>query len=107
MSNFFKSDEERNLWIKLNAERIQYNSKVRLGVDRELGTIKDPTSAMFQSNNQLTYDEMTQPELRFTLEELLLPEEDLYYLAKNRSERLMWETMGQTEDTNPELFEEH
>jgi len=106
MSKFFKTDEERNLWIKLNAERIAYKSKVRHGIDKPLGKIEETYSPMSQSNNQLIYDETTQSELRFTLDELLLPEEELFHLCNNRYERILREII---DETNPadELFPEH
>jgi len=107
MGKFFRTDEERNLWIILNAERIRYKNGVILNIYMELGSITDPQSPMFQSNNQLLYDENVGGNLRFTLEELLLPEEDLFYLAKNRDERVLNELFNTTKKNDNELFEEH
>jgi hypothetical protein len=106
--NFFKSESERSLWIKLNAERLSYKTYLSGGERKEIGNINDVLSHMSQSNNQLLYDENVGGNLRFTLEELLLPEEDLFYLAKNRDERVMNELFNACKkNDNPELFPEH
>jgi hypothetical protein len=71
MGNFFKTDSERELWIKLNAEHIQYGEKVINNMDKELGDVDKPYSPMWVSKNQLEYDEANKDAPRFSLEELL------------------------------------
>jgi hypothetical protein len=85
--NFFKSDTERNLWIKLNAERIRYSNKVANRIDEEdLGDIDKPFSPMWISNNQLEFDEHEREALRFSFEELLtLSQEELFRLSVERN----------------------
>jgi hypothetical protein len=85
--NFFKSDTERQLWIKLNAERIRYDNNItnRI-VDEDLGSIDKQYSPMWISNNQLEYDEHERQALRFSFEELLtLTPQELYKLAEERN----------------------
>jgi len=81
MNKFFKSDSERDLWIKLNAERIIF-SDIMLG-----RTSRGIDVAMKISENQLKYDEEKSKEPRLSLAELLLSDEEVYYLSKNRTER--------------------
>jgi len=71
MANFFKTDDERQLWIKLNAERIQHGERIVNNRDLELGAVDKPYSPMWVSNNQLEYDEENKDALRFSFEELL------------------------------------
>lgn len=71
-SKFFDSEKDRNLWIKLNAERIQYMDFVVTNEKKDLGDINIPYSPMWISKNQLEYDEKNSNKLRFTLEEFLL-----------------------------------
>lgn len=71
--NFFKSETDRNLWIKLNAELIRYfnetyNNKPK---GEELGDVDAPYSYMSISANQLEYDEYMRDEPRISMEELL------------------------------------
>jgi len=76
----FKSDADRELWIKLNAERQIEWEKGLTYYDRTTNSYK-PTGqalhprtmdeAMEISRNQCKYDE-EHGELRFTMEELLL-----------------------------------
>ena len=85
--NFFKNENERLLWIKLNAERIQYSLKVTNNVDKELGEIGERWSCMQISLNQLTYDENECDAPRFSLEEFfLLTPKDLFNLSEKRNE---------------------
>ena len=68
---FFKDEEERNLWVRLNAERIRHFQKTVNNQDQpDLGSIEIPYSHLWVSNNQLTYDEYMNTKPRFTLEEL-------------------------------------
>lgn len=76
MNNFFKSETDRMLWIKLNAERIHFNHD-----STELGNINEAYTPMNISRNQLVYDETNCSEPRFSLEELLL-------CSQNELERL-------------------
>lgn len=86
MSNFFKNENERMVWVKLNAERIQYSLKITNNIDKELGEIGERWSCMQISLNQLVYDENERDKPRFTLEELiLLSPKELYLLSENRN----------------------
>jgi hypothetical protein len=69
---FFKSESDRNLWIRLNAELIQYRNKMLYCIYKELGTVHDPYTPMWFSNNQLIYDEFNRDAPRLSFEELLL-----------------------------------
>jgi len=92
MNNFFKSDEERNLWIRLNAERIMYGQKMlNCVVGEGMGDIKTQYTPMGISYNQLVYDEKFSTALRYSLEELLLPEDELFILSQNRNVRIISE----------------
>jgi hypothetical protein len=84
--NFFKNKNERLLWIKLNAERIQYENKVRNNQDNELGDIDTQFSYMNISKNQLTYDENECDAPRYSFEELfLLTPKELLKLSEERT----------------------
>lgn len=64
MTNFFKSESDRNLWIKLNGEFInEFQMKVNRQQSDILGCIQ-------VSKNQLEYDEEN-GKLRMTFEQLL------------------------------------
>ena len=67
---FFTSEEERELWIKLNAKSIQYFNLQVNNQESELGDINTPYTPMWISNNQLKYDEENKNEPRYSLEEL-------------------------------------
>ena len=70
---FFKNEIERNLWIRLNAERIKIsNDIIKFAVDdksmfnddavlqmsfSDIGSVDEIHSPMWISNNQLDYDE--------------------------------------------------
>ena len=84
--NFFKSENERKLWIKLNAERIKYLNEVNNHtINEDLGDIDKEHSPMWISKNQLQYDENEKDNLRFSFEELLtLSPQELYKLAKRK-----------------------
>jgi hypothetical protein len=84
---FFKSESERNLWIKLNAERIKYANEVKNHMIGEgLGSIDIKYSPMWISRNQLDYDEHEADAPRFSFEELLtLSPPDLHRLSEQRT----------------------
>lgn len=75
-SPLFKSDKERQLWIKLNAERqILFDTN---SFDQQTGnpllnkiSPRSLEQALKISKNQLEFDEKRQ-QLRYTLEELIL-----------------------------------
>ena len=85
--NFFKSDSERNLWIKLNAERIKYNNEVKNRIINEgLGSVDIKYSPMWISKNQLDYDEHECDAPRFSFEEFLtLTPQELHRLGEQRT----------------------
>src|ERR1035437_3924209 len=83
--SFFKNNEERLLWIRLNAERIQYSTKKLSHYNVPIGKIGELYSGMEISLNQLIYDESVRGELRFSFEELVLSHEELFQLTQNRS----------------------
>jgi hypothetical protein len=83
--NFFKNEEERMLWVRLNAEHIQYSTKILNHKDVPLGEIGKPFSCMQISLNQLTYDEYESDAPRFSFEELVLPHDELFRLADKRN----------------------
>lgn len=86
MVKFFKTDSERQLWIKLNAEHIQYGEKVVNNMDKEIGDINKVFSPMWVSKNQLEYDEANHDAPRFSFEELLTKSPDeLVKLTRNRN----------------------
>jgi hypothetical protein len=83
---FFKSEADRNLWIKLNAELIGYfQETVNHKKKEDLGSVDKPYSHMWVSNNQLTYDEFNKDAPRFSLEELLtLSLDDLIRITRKQ-----------------------
>ena len=85
--NFFRTESERNLWLRLNAELIRHLEKTRYNRDEEeLGAIDKEYSHLWVSNNQLTYDEYMDDEPRFSLEELLgMDDEELVNLSDRRN----------------------
>jgi len=83
---FFKSESERNLWIKLNAERIQYSQKILNNIDAQLAEIDERFSCMQISANQLEFDEYEREAPRFSFDELfLLSQPELFRLADERN----------------------
>ena len=82
-SKFFNTDADRNLWIKLNAERISYyNCNVLKESAQDLGSVDKLHSIMYISKNQLDYDEVENNKPRFSLEEFLsLTDEEILELA--------------------------
>lgn len=87
--NFFKDEDQRNLWIRLNAEHIHYVAKKINKTDfkrhLELGKLGEPFSCMQISANQLDYDEHMCNAPRFSFEELVLPHDELLKLEKKRN----------------------
>ncbi len=78
--SLFKSEEDRNLWIKLNAERQIEWEKGLTYFDKESGTYKPTQQALNHrtmegalevSKNQLEFDEKA-GKLRYSLEDLLV-----------------------------------
>jgi hypothetical protein len=92
--NFFKNENERLLWIRLNAERLQYSAKILNHQDLEIGELGKPFSCMQISENQLMYDEKKLDAPRFSLEELVLPHSELFRLAENRNKKKLTEMFG-------------
>lgn len=97
---FFKNEEERNIWIRLNAERLEYCDKTDgIRMDRKMGSIDESYTHMWVSNNQLTYDEKECDAPRFSLEELLLNSvPELYRLTKRREEEEMLRIFNKCEE---------
>ena len=83
--NFFKDENQRNLWIRLNAEHIQYVNKKTNGIDKPLGEIGQTYSFMQISANQLDYDEHMCNAPRFSFEELVFPHDELWKLEKRKN----------------------
>ena len=85
--SFFKNEEERNLWVRLNAERIRYFHKVVNKIDeQDLGSIDKPHSHLWVSNNQLIYDEYMENAPRLSLAELsAMNHDDLLKLSQERN----------------------
>jgi hypothetical protein len=91
--SFFKSEEERNLWIRLNAEHIRYSNKVlNRNYEQDLGDINKPYSPMWISINQLTYDEYMRDAPRHSFEEfLMLSEDEMFRLARKKNQDVIKE----------------
>jgi hypothetical protein len=85
---FFKSENERNLWIRLNAERIKYSNEVNNRIiNEDIGNVDKEYSPMWISKNQLEFDENEKDALRFSFEELLtLSPQELYKLSKEKNQ---------------------
>lgn len=99
--SFFRGESERNLWIRLNAERLQYGDKIRKRKESAMGSVDEPHTYMWISNNQLDYDEHERRAPRFSLEELLLSPAELFRLEKQREEeeeRIMREQNSSEDD---------
>jgi hypothetical protein len=99
MKTFFKNENERNLWIRLNAERIQgYNNIIEKYLEIKsneiisevtsdnMGDMNKPYSYMWISKNQLEYDENNKDAPRFSLEQLLiLTPKELFVLVQEKN----------------------
>lgn len=79
-NNFFRTESERKLWIKLNAERQIEWEKCLTYFDKETQTHKPTLQALNPrtmdealeiSKNQLEYDEQNKDKPRYSLEEML------------------------------------
>ena len=81
---FFRSESERSLWIRLNAERLQYGTRILKREESPMGSGDEPHTYMWISKNQLDYDEHLREAPRFSLEELLLSPADLFRLEQQR-----------------------
>ena len=92
--NFFKDENERLLWIRLNAERIQYSTKILNHQDLNIGKLGEAFSCMQISENQLKYDEAKLNAPRFSLEELVLPHSELFKLAESKNKKKLVEMFG-------------
>lgn len=102
--SFFESEEQRNLWLRLNAERIRHFHRVVNNQDvQELGHVDKAYTHLWISNNQLIYDEYMRDAPRFSLEELaaMLPD-DLLKLGSARNRETIKELFGDL----PENIEE-
>ncbi len=97
--NFFRNKGERELWIRLNAERIQYRNKMLNSEEQPFGSVSEPQSCMWISGNQLIYDEQCRESPRFSFEELLLTREELLRLEIKREEE---EQKKMKEQSSPE-----
>lgn len=89
--SFFINEEQRNLWVRLNAEHIRYSQKVLNNYnENDLGSIDTPSSYLWISNNQLIYDEHIRDQPRFSLEELAaMSQEDLLRLGQQRNKEVI------------------
>ena len=97
---FFRNDEERNFWLKLNAERIRHSQKVLNNIDeQDLGSIDKQYSHLWVSNNQLIYDESMEENPRFSLAELsAMNHDDLLELALERNREIIKEIFENSEE---------
>ncbi len=87
--NFFKSEADRNLWIRLNAQRIEFSQK-KMNRITIFGDVDTPDSCMWISKNQLEYDEVNRTAPRFSLEQLSsLSMEELDRLDEKRYEEIV------------------
>lgn len=79
-NKFFKTESERELWIKLNAERQIEWERGLTYFDKKTQTYKPTLQALYPrtmdealeiSRNQLEYDEQNKDKPRYSLEEML------------------------------------
>lgn len=87
--SFFKSEKDRLLWVRLNAERIQYSSKIINNIDIPIGEIGEPNSCLQVSMNQLIYDEAYRDKPRFSFEELVMSHNELFKLDQKRNKDVL------------------
>jgi hypothetical protein len=97
---FFKDENERNLWVKLNAEHIRYGNKmVNYKNEQDLGDVNKLYSPMWVSNNQLTYDEYMCDAPRISFEEFLtLSDAQLLYLVQERNRQKIKEMFEEIDE---------
>jgi len=104
--SFFRDTEQRNLWIRLNAEHICYCQKVINNIDKQdLGSIDIPYSHLWVSNNQLIYDEYMRDQPRMSLAELsAISHEELLQLSQERMKQTIDELFNKAFDENNDDF---
>ena len=102
---FFKDEDERNLWLRLNAEHIRYSTNIVNETENEdLGNIETPYSPYWVSHNQLMYDEKYCDAPRLTLEELSsLSHEELFALVRKKNRETLKRIMGRFYNSDDEL----
>ena len=102
---FFKNEKERNLWIRLNAERIRYGNMVINNIkNNDLGAIDKPYSPLWVSNNQLKFDEENRDIPRLSLEELsTLTQDELLRISRKRNCEIIKELFGELENREDEF----
>jgi hypothetical protein len=80
MPHYPSNEKDISLYIKLNAERMIYHNKVKKG------TILAKEEALKLSKNQYVHDvKIGKP--RFTLEELLMSDQEIYDQYKYKNKR--------------------
>ena len=92
---FFRSESERSLWIRLNAERLQYSDRVLKRKESPMGSVDEPHTYMWISKNQLDYDEHQRTAPRFSMEELLLSPSELFSLELQKDKEEVRRTQEQ------------
>ncbi len=87
MKKYFRTPEDRNLWLRLRAEfHIEFSKRVNC-LDIPMGDIDVPFSALRVANNELTTSEHSEW-FKFTLAELAsLHYDDLYQIYKSNERR--------------------
>ena len=100
---FFDDEEKRNLWVRLNAERIRHaHNHYNHPTTDDLGDLDKPNSPYWISNNQLTYDEYIEDQPRLSLEELsVMNHDDLRILSEKRESDVMqkiWDEIVDNDD---------
>lgn len=87
---YFKDENERNLWVKLNAEHIRYGEKViNNKIIEDLGDVDKAYTPLWISNNQLTFDEYMCDAPRISFEEFLtLSDDQLVRLTVERNRQM-------------------
>lgn len=106
--SFFKCDADRNLWIRLNAERIRYSQKILNKINEpDLGNVDKEYSHLWVSNNQLEYDEISCDAPRFSLEELSgLSHEELFRLNEKKNIKIIESIFNSTFNDDFIIYDE-
>ena len=96
----FFAKKDRDLWVRLNAERMRYSyNKTNNCDEQDLGDIDTPHTYIWISNNQLIYDEYMEDQPRFSLEELAaMSHKDLFRLAEERLKETIERQFDETFD---------
>lgn len=103
-NKFFKNESERNLWIKLNAERQIEWEKGLTYFDTKTNTYKptqqalNPRSldtALKISKEQLEYDEKNKDKPRYSLEELLTLDRNQLSEINEKKHQEWWKKFNQ------------